>query len=158
MKHKKYYRNISLVVFIATALKFFLLIVPLVLLFYLDGSVFSVINIIISLLLAHLVLRLVWAKIKGWVEWIKYEECDYESYRLYQEKAVKKKKYRNDVGAHLLLFDTYLVLGCYDECQKEINELDRLSSQISGRQAIIYGFQKIDYLLKLPTPIRCVEP
>lgn len=148
MKHKKYHRNISLVVFIATALKFFLLIVPLVLLFYLDGSVFSVINIIISILLVRPIMRLVWKKIKGWVEWIKYEKCDYESYRLYQEKAVKKKKYRNDVGAHLLLFDTYLVLGCYDECQKEINELDRLSSRISGRQAIIYGFQKIDYLLE----------
>lgn len=121
---------------------------PLVLLFYLDGSVFSVINIIISILLVRPIMRLVWAKIKGWVEWIKYEECDYESYRLYQEKAIKMKKYRNDVGAHLLLFDTYLILGCYDECQKEINELDRLSSRISGRQAIIYGFQKIDYFLE----------
>lgn len=182
MKHKKYHRNISLVVFTAEALPYFLYIVLIVLLFYLYvrvcdyylyesnyylyesnyylyESIYEYVNIFcaiiiifISALLARLVSSLVlppvWKKIKGWVEWIIDEECDYESYRLFEEKAIKMKKHRNDVGAHLSLLHTYLALGCYDECQKEINELDRLSSQISGRHAIIYGFQKIDYLLE----------
>lgn len=148
MKNRKCGRNISLVVFSATALQYFLYIVPVVSLFYLDASVFCIFNVFISILLARFIVSIVWKSISEWIEWIIYTECDYESYRLSQEKTIKMKRNRNNVKSHLSLFNTYLVLGRYDECQKEINELDRLSSRISGRQAIIYGFQKIDYLLE----------
>lgn len=98
----------------------------------------------ISLVLVCIVRKI----IREWLEWILYKDCDYESYRLYQEKIMKMKRYRNNVGVHLASFNTYLVLGCYDECPKEIDELDRLSSRMSGKQAVTYGLLKVDYLLE----------
>lgn len=148
MKNRKCGRNISLVVFSATALQYFLYIVPVVSLFYLDASVFCIFNVFISILLARFIVSIVWKSISEWIEWIIYTECDYESYRLSQEKTIKMKRNRNNVKSHLSLFNTYLVLGRYDECQKEINELDRLSSRMSDMQAILYGFHKADYLLE----------
>lgn len=148
MKKKKCGRNISLVVFTATALQYFLYIVPVVSLFYLDASVFCIFNVFISILLVRFIVSIVWKSISEWIEWIIYTECDYESYRLSQEKTIKMKRNRNNVKSHLSLFNTYLVLGRYDECQKEINVLDRLSSRMSDRQAILYGFHKADYLLE----------
>ncbi len=148
MKNRKCGRNISLVVFPATALQYFLYIVPVVSLFYLDASVFCIFNVFISILLARFIVSIVWKSISEWIEWIIYTECDYESYRLSQEKTIKMKRNRNNVKSHLSLFNTYLVLGRYDECQKEINELDRLSSRMSDMQTILYGFHKADYLLE----------
>lgn len=82
MKNRKCDRNISLVVFPATALQYFLYIVPVVSLFYLDASVFCIFNVFISILLARFIVSIVWKSISEWIEWIIYTECDYESYRL----------------------------------------------------------------------------
>lgn len=144
MGNKNHYKNILLVTYIGTFLILFMLIViPLALIIFVDANVvLRLIYIITSILLACII----WRILNEWIKWIVWEKCDFESYRIYQEKVIKVKRNRNKVKLHLSLLNSYLILGYYDQCKKELDESSKLYTQMSDIQKLNYQFLYIDYL------------
>lgn len=79
-----------------------------------------------------------------WCVTITKQQCDWDSYRVYLERSLKRN--RNSVRLHLDLLYTELVLGRYDECQAEIEEINRLENRLSEGQKIVFKQHCIGYL------------
>lgn len=79
-----------------------------------------------------------------WCVTVTYKQCDWDSYRVYLERTLKRS--RNSVRLHLSLLYTELVLGRYDECQAEIEEINRLEKRLSEEQKIVFKQHCIGYL------------
>ena len=147
MEDKIHDKNILLVTYIKIFLIFFMLIImPVAIVIYVNASaIYKLGYIIASIFLACIIYRM----FNEWTNWVIWGKCDLESYRIYLEKILKMKRNRNNVNLHLSLLYSYLILGCYDECQKEINELSGLYSQMSDVQKLEYQLLHIDYLAAL---------
>ncbi len=144
MGNKNHYKIILSVTYIGMFLIFFMLIIiPLILIIYIDANVVLVlVYIIASILLACSI----WRILNEWIKWNVWEKCDFESYRIYQEKVIKMKKNSNKIKLHLSLLNSYLILGYYDQCKRELDETSKLYTQMSDIQKLNYHFLYIDYL------------
>lgn len=143
MKRRRQYRNIWLNTVTATVLMIIFVIFPLFFILCSEGSkVFQVLSVVVTFVLAVII----WKLIRAWILWIVLDQCDFESYRIYQEKILRMKRNRNNAKLYLSIFQTYLVLGCHDECQSVIDELNRLHEKLSDLQKINYQLLYIDYL------------
>ncbi len=80
-----------------------------------------------------------------WMHWIKYEQCDILAYEQYYLRALKRNKKAVDLHKELLYDE--LVLGKYDECRREIEELHQLESRLKPLQRIEIQLYYIDYLM-----------
>lgn len=100
----------------------------------------------LSVVVTFVLAVIIWKLIRAWILWIVLDQCDFESYRIYQEKILRMKRNRNNAKLYLSIFQTYLVLGCHDECQSVIDELNRLHEKLSDLQKINYQLLYIDYL------------
>lgn len=80
-----------------------------------------------------------------WTLWIKYDQCDILADEQYNLSLLKKNK--KNVILHKNLLHDSLLLGKYDECRQEIEELHQLESRLKPLQRIEIQLYYIDYLM-----------
>lgn len=78
--------------------------------------------------------------------------CDFEAHREQYRRLLAKKKYRRYARFHLELLFTCLILGRYEECLHEIEELHLLERRVgglSGKHKLQLHLWSIDYMLSV---------
>lgn len=82
-----------------------------------------------------------------WSVWIRYEQCDICAHAQYIKSCLLKKRYKGNITLHIQWLYDCLVLGKYDECGQEIEELHRLENRLKPLQKLEIQLYYIDYLL-----------
>lgn len=80
-----------------------------------------------------------------WNIWNKYEQCDFLTEERYI-KSLLKKRNKGNINLHKILMYDCLVLGKYDECRQEFEELHRLENRLKPLQRLEVQLYYIDYL------------
>ncbi len=81
-----------------------------------------------------------------WSEWCVHQVCDFEIYRVFIERLLKRRIRKKNARLHLNLFTACLILGRYEECQTEIDEIKRLQNRLSKKNRIIFRLFYVNYL------------
>lgn len=93
-----------------------------------------------------LICRIIYVVTSWWFRSVTNQMCDWDSYRVYLERTLKMKRNKNSVKLHLNLFAAEVVLGRYDECRAELEEINRLEDRLPEREKFIFMQYYISYL------------